>query len=226
VECVALYKRVMERNLHIFQRRYHRALVWRIFEAIGPKREILLDIGCGYGNVTNVLTFKGELVIGIDLQTIFFRPYISKKLDFCRSEALHTPFRDETFDCIVSLDVLEHINNDVAFVQEAYRVLKREGVLLIETPNRERLSVKLTSKISRHARSFPKCYGYDPVLGEILHFREYTKMELHRLFGSFNFREINISGLWLGLVTPEIGSPKAPKKLEHLCQSWIVKAVK
>jgi ubiquinone/menaquinone biosynthesis C-methylase UbiE len=223
---VALFNKVEERNLRIFQKRYHRALVTRVLEAIGSQKKRLLDIGCGYGNITNILASKGESVIGIDLQGNFYPPYISPKLDFCRGSALHLPFRDEAFDCIISLDVLEHMKSGVDFVQEAYRILKRKGVLMIETPNRERLSVRLLSKISRHTQSFPKCYGYDSVLGEILHFKEYTKLELHNLFESFNFIQIDISGMWLGLVTPEIGFPNAPKVLEDLCQSWIVKAVK
>lgn len=225
-ERVALFNKVEERNLHIFKKRYHKALIMRILEAIGSKKAKLLDIGCGYGNLTKIFASKCESVVGIDLQGNFYPPYISPKLDFCKGSALNLPFEDEAFDCIISLDVLEHMKNGVDFVQETYRILKRNGVLIIETPNRNRLSVRLMSIINRNTPTFPKSYGHDPVLGEILHFTEYTKLGLRCLFESFNFMQIDVSGLWLGLVTPEIGLPDAPQILDDFCQSWIVKAVK
>jgi SAM-dependent methyltransferase len=39
------------------------------------------------------------------------------------------------FDCVVSVEVLEHVERDEAFVREVYRVLKNQGVFLMTTPN-------------------------------------------------------------------------------------------
>jgi SAM-dependent methyltransferase len=41
----------------------------------------------------------------------------------------------ETFDCVVSVEVLEHVEEDEAFVREVHRVLKRGGTFLMTTPN-------------------------------------------------------------------------------------------
>jgi SAM-dependent methyltransferase len=41
----------------------------------------------------------------------------------------------DTFDCVVSVEVLEHVEHDAAFVSEVYRVLKNHGVFLMTTPN-------------------------------------------------------------------------------------------
>lgn len=42
---------------------------------------------------------------------------------------------DNAFDCVVAVEVLEHVEQDFAFVQEVYRVLKPGGVFLLSTPN-------------------------------------------------------------------------------------------
>ena len=42
---------------------------------------------------------------------------------------------DATFDCVVAVEVLEHVDADLAFVREVHRVLKPGGVFLLTTPN-------------------------------------------------------------------------------------------
>jgi SAM-dependent methyltransferase len=49
----------------------------------------------------------------------------------------------EAFDCVVSVEVLEHVEEDDAFVREVHRVLKPGGVFLMTTPNGD--SVKNTN---------------------------------------------------------------------------------
>ena len=204
-------------------------LVSKVLEAIARKEGgggRLLDIGCGCGDKTTLLSLKAKEVIGLDLQNIFYKPWVSSKLSFCRADALHLPISDQTFDYIVSFDVLEHIEHDVGFVRETWRVLKPNGTLIIETPNRDRLSSRILRVFNRRTSTFPRCYGNDLVLGPILHVREYTKEKLMELLDYFDFEEVQISGVWLGLVTPEIGIEKHPRIFENLCQSWIVRAVK
>ncbi len=49
----------------------------------------------------------------------------------------------EAFDCVVSVEVLEHVEEDEAFVREVHRVLKPGGIFLMTTPNGD--SVKNTN---------------------------------------------------------------------------------
>jgi SAM-dependent methyltransferase len=44
-------------------------------------------------------------------------------------------FPDESFDCVVAVEVLEHVEEDAAFVREVHRVLKPGGAVLLSTPN-------------------------------------------------------------------------------------------
>jgi 2-polyprenyl-3-methyl-5-hydroxy-6-metoxy-1,4-benzoquinol methylase len=221
-----LRKKVDQRNSIIFSKRYHRGLISAVLKAIPPQSKRILDIGCGYGNITKFLETRGQTIVGLDLGGLFYRPYISQKLSFLKSDALHIPFGDDTFDCVVSLDVIEHIDNDLSFLREVNRVLKPEGFTIIETPNRCRLSMRILSLLKDNSQMFPKSYGHDELLGDIIHIREYTKTELEKIFNLANFKEINISGHWFGFTTPEIGMQKAWRAFEPLSQSWIIKAVK
>ena len=47
----------------------------------------------------------------------------------------HSTLLDETFDCVVAVEVLEHVEHDAEFVSEVNRVLKPSGVFLMTTPN-------------------------------------------------------------------------------------------
>jgi ubiquinone/menaquinone biosynthesis C-methylase UbiE len=224
----AIRKKVNHRNSIIFSKRYHRGLISTVLKSIPLQSKKILDIGCGYGNMTKFLEKKSDTIVGLDLGGVFYLPYLSEKLSFLKSDALHIPFCDNTFDCVISLDVIEHIDDDMGFVCDVNRVLKPGGLAIIETPNRRRLSMRILGLLENnaHAQKFPKSYGHDQLLGDIIHIREYNKPELEELFSLANYEEINVSGHWLGFTTPEIGVQKPRRIFEPLSQSWIIKAKK
>lgn len=45
------------------------------------------------------------------------------------------PFRDNEFDCVLIVDIIEHLHDDVGFMREIYRVLKPGGHLIVNAPN-------------------------------------------------------------------------------------------
>lgn len=51
----------------------------------------------------------------------------------------HSSLPDCCFDCVIAVEVLEHVEEDDLFIQQAYRVLKPGGVFLITTPNGDHL---------------------------------------------------------------------------------------
>ncbi len=48
-----------------------------------------------------------------------------------------TGIADESFDFVITFQVIEHIKNDRLFIQEIYRVLKKGGKLIVTTPNKK-----------------------------------------------------------------------------------------
>jgi SAM-dependent methyltransferase len=79
---------------------------------------------------------------------------------------------DNSFDFAVTFQVIEHIKDDIAFVNEIYRVLKPGGMLLLSTPNR------------------PMSLTRNP-----WHIREYTAAELSAVVGK-KFQKVEVKGVF------------------------------
>lgn len=119
--------------------------VWRAVEArylsTVKLPHPILDIGCGFGEFA--LGFSDIVVdVGIDIaqKDIDIAKHCGKYKKVVLGDARKMPFKDETFSSIFSISTFEHIKNPQKVIQEAYRVLKRGGILVatIETENVDR----------------------------------------------------------------------------------------
>ena len=94
----------------------------------------VLDVGCGTGTMLTHLARYGETQ-GVDID--------AEAVGYCHDRGLthvsqsaadKLPFDDETFDLVTALDVIEHIDDDLAALREIRRVLRPEGRLLMTVP--------------------------------------------------------------------------------------------
>lgn len=93
----------------------------------------ILDVGCGTGANLEMLSQFGAAE-GVDVS--------DDALEFCRRKGLSVqkglaetlPYEDETFDVTTALDVVEHLDDDIAGLKEMYRVTKTGGYSLIFVP--------------------------------------------------------------------------------------------
>jgi SAM-dependent methyltransferase len=100
---------------------------------IKNQKSKILDVGCGTGANLEMLAQFGESE-GVDVS--------DDALEFCRSKGLKVhkglaeklPFEDESFEIVTALDVVEHLDDDVAGLKEMHRVLKKDGRTLIFVP--------------------------------------------------------------------------------------------
>jgi SAM-dependent methyltransferase len=102
--------------------------------ALDPARSLLLDIGCGTGGSSLVMSRHGR-VVALDRTMNSFRismdrPYAHRVV----GEADRLPFRDASFDAVAALDILEHLDDDVAGAHEVRRVLKPGGTAVVFVP--------------------------------------------------------------------------------------------
>ncbi|MBX3281420.1 MAG: class I SAM-dependent methyltransferase [Acidobacteria bacterium] len=99
----------------------------------GDKKLRILDVGCGTGANIKMLSQFGEAE-GVDVS--------DDALEFCRKKGLKVekgtaeqlPYTDESFDLTTALDVIEHLDDDIAGLKEMFRVTRKGGRSLIFVP--------------------------------------------------------------------------------------------
>ena len=90
-----------------------------------------------------------------------FAPIVRSERIICSSGNLNDtlPYSDATFDAVVSLEVIEHLENPRHFVREIERILKVNGRCLITTPNQTSLASKLCLLLRDQFQHFQdSCY--------------------------------------------------------------------
>ncbi|UJP66686.1 class I SAM-dependent methyltransferase [Mongoliitalea daihaiensis] len=98
----------------------------------------LLEVGCGEGRGVEVLMPLVEHYLGIDKIQEVIDSLTEKYPTVQFQQAVIPPFKGlaaNSFDSVVSFQVIEHIANDRLYLEEIYRVLKPGGVAVISTPN-------------------------------------------------------------------------------------------
>lgn len=116
----------------------------RLFKAYVASEEYIhgnvLEVGCGEGRGVDLLLQKSFSFTAVDKLEVALgqlrNQFPSGK--FIRMDL--PPFsglEDNTFDCVVSFQVIEHIRQDIFFLNEIHRVLKPGGLALLTTPNRK-----------------------------------------------------------------------------------------
>ncbi|MBN2458145.1 class I SAM-dependent methyltransferase [Candidatus Woesearchaeota archaeon] len=146
----------------------------------GPQKR-LLDVGCGLGYMTARLSGRFQATgIDLDKDCIRFAADQDPKGKYMVADAgKKLPFKDDTFDYVISSEVIEHVEDDRLFLNEIRRVLKPGGLAVITTPSSEGL-VKVSDKCHKH--------------GLEKHFREdYTRKELVSRFLEAGFRVASVS---------------------------------
>jgi SAM-dependent methyltransferase len=167
---------------------------------LNDKKGLFLDIGSGPGFFSRFIMSRvpGTRFIGLDIHPSFIPSEINENFTYVQADFFKNPFKDGSFDGIVNFDVIEHIQDDRLFVKEMIDLLKKDGVFIIGTPNRNRLTA-IISDIIHGKKKFPYSYGKDPVVGEVLHIREYSRSDIDALFSGFKDQiEYSIKPIFLG----------------------------
>lgn len=134
----------------------------------------LLEVGCGEGRGVEELLDQVDSYLGIDKIQAVIDELKRKYPAVAFEQAVIPPFlgiESNSFDTVVSFQVIEHIQDDKLFLEEIYRVLKPDGKAIISTPN-------IRHTLSRNP----------------WHIREYTGKELIMLCEKI-FDKVNAMGI-------------------------------
>lgn len=142
--------------------------VQTIFEWVNPQPDdLILDAPCGRGFYLNMFRYVSDCkLVGLDIDYPVMqkaRRNVGHLPDVMLNHAslYALPYPDETFDAAILSEVLEHLDDDVAALQEVYRVLKPGGVVAITVPNAnypfwwDPINKTLESAFNTHIRSGP-----------------------------------------------------------------------
>lgn len=90
--------------------------------------ERLLDVGCGTGAIVEFARERYTEIHGVDISADALK--MAKKrgvqTKLCNLNSQQLPYKDDYFDTVVSLDVIEHIFDPHHFMRECRRVLRME----------------------------------------------------------------------------------------------------
>ena len=107
----------------------------------------ILDIGCGTGGLSRIVTEEGGSYIGCDFYPAILEMAQAFASDLphpenaqvIRASATHLPLAESSIDFVVAFDVIEHLVGGESWqrllLQEIRRVLRPNGLLLLTTPN-------------------------------------------------------------------------------------------
>lgn len=101
-----------------------------------PRR--VLDVACGRGALVSALQLRQPRmdVAGVELSPTAVAEARSRGLNVTQGDVTKgLPFADEHFDCVIFGEVIEHIVDPDAALRELGRVLRRNGTLIVTTPN-------------------------------------------------------------------------------------------
>ena len=131
------------------QNRPQYRLAFDLLEKIRGKTA--LDLGCGVGEFSDILKNGGYKVFCVDgikrfVEGVRERGFAAYLVDLEREKL---PFGENTFDLVVSLEVIEHIWNTNHFLEQILRVLKPQGYIIISTPNYDYYKFRMTHLVGK-----------------------------------------------------------------------------
>jgi len=95
---------------------------------------LVLDVGSGDGVISEPVWRLGNYVTSVDLPTITILAHKRRVSSVVAGDAEQLAFASDSFDVVLASEVVEHLWNPQSFFDEAYRVLRAKGHLIVETP--------------------------------------------------------------------------------------------
>ena len=154
-----------------------------------------LDLGCSGNSILSFLKeIKNKFYYDIALRPLLQHKLLDQGDSIC-GDLISLPFRNNSFDFISALDVLEHIKNDNYAISEISRVIKKNGIVVVTVPHRKELYTR-----------------QDKIIG---HFRRYEINELIEQFSSYNLKNISVFGIYGQIMKISDIQAKDPKGVEE-----------
>jgi len=196
------YENSHEKN-YFLQQKHRYTKLYDIFKSILNKNDKILDVGCYPSHFTLCLKKIGYNIIGVDKnpkRNLKFTLDKHLEIKKCNIEKNVLPFKNETFDKILFVEVFEHLyTNPIFALNEIKRVLKKEGKLILATPNGYSLK-RIIYFLSGRGLGEDPFEGFETykLIGHYGHIREYSVRELKIFLKNIGFTMEKIDFVYYG----------------------------
>ncbi len=164
-----------------------------------PSGDRVLEVGAGFGRLADEYAGYDHVVLLDPSEAMLrgAREHIGDQARFTlvSGEANHLPFVDRSFDTVVCVRMLHHLENPRPALTEFARVLRPGGVLVLETANKRNLKAIL-AYLTRRLRSSPFRLGSQPYV-ELTLLPSRAKGRRPRLVTGLSGEETKVRG-WSG----------------------------
>ncbi|MCX7703709.1 MAG: class I SAM-dependent methyltransferase [Planctomycetota bacterium] len=137
----------------------------------------ILDVGCSFGKFSLFARDAGKEVVGVDKNIESLYEAHKAGISVIAGDAAALPFPNKSFDTVLLFDIIEHTKEEIAVLQEAKRVA-RKNILL---------SVPKSDEYSRHDAGVTYHSYFDPT-----HLRYYTQESLKKALKKSGFERFSI----------------------------------
>ena len=146
----------------------------------------ILDVGCGEGITLEKILRRNphSQSEGIDIDPDNVEICRSHHLPVSEADIYKLPFPDQTFDCCVFIEVIEHLEDPLKALTELARVIRPGGKLIVIYP------VDWTMKLARLA-----CLRFREAMFDPGHVRQWNLRDITRAFADTGFRRVFTKGL-------------------------------
>lgn len=170
-------RRTMRRydlTAHIYDMRYAEEQTAKIDAALKSfnlqKNGLVLDVGCGTGLLFGHVTKKSRMIVGLDIsRKILFqakkRSEEFQNVHLIQADADNTPFRDEVFNYVFAMTLVQNMPNHVRTLDEVKRVARKNATIVVtglkkkfSLENFEKLLRKLSLNVFEVKNENLKCY--------------------------------------------------------------------
>lgn len=139
---------------------------------IPAQGKMLLDVSCKEGDVLRALASQGFILHGTNFEPSG-PPLDGIPIDYGVDLLKRLPYEDASFDVVLLIEVLEHLENHRTALCELARVLKPGGVLILTTPNIMRLNSRFHFFLSGYHKTKRRFIPFTTPLDQAHRFHNY-----------------------------------------------------